>query len=289
MADETPKVEETKPEPVGTDPEVKEQHDLGAAVGPGEDYDQAQEDEMSDEDKAAAEEAAKVVRSDPTRGMRPEERADYWMKKANHFETEYKVERTKRQSYDKRYGGLNKAGVSQERPPSQTYNTVPNSLDEVKDLGQYTRFVLDEAAKQFEHKMTQKQLDDRVETSESHAREVHNGEDGLPPYDELLDEFVVPMVQKNPKIFELIRQMPDPAEASYTLGMLLKWPNFTEMLKSQANEDLIKKINGTAKQAATVKGKSSGRQPSGKLTKEEIDNMSLEDFERELEKFRAGA
>jgi len=50
----------------------------------------------------------------------------------------------------------------------------------------------------------------------------------------------------------------------------------------------MKNINATSKQAATVKGKNSGRQPSGRLTRADIESMSVEDFEKELERFRSG-
>ena len=87
----------------------------------------------------------------------------------------------------------------------------------------------------------------------------------------------------------MLREMEDPAEAAYTLGFILKYKNFSDIVKSQTRDELMKNINATSKQAANVKGKNSGRQPSGRLTRAEIDAMSPEDFERELERFRSGA
>jgi len=275
----------------GTDSTVTEQPDLGASVGPGEDWEDDPKDTMTDEEKEAALSNAKIP-EDPTKGMSAGEKLEYWTRRANHFEKEYGGERTKRQAYARQFGGLNSVKTPErEQAP---YRHAPgisdaDGLDKVTNLQDYTRYVLQEAEKAFEHKMTEKQMDNRVEESEVQARKQHDGEDGLPAYDDLVDEYVVPMIQKNPRIFQLLRVMPDPAESSYTLGFLLKYPNFSEMLKSQSREDLVKTINGQAKQAATVKGKGNGRQPSGRLTKEEIDAMSPEDFEKELEKFRAGA
>jgi len=267
----------------GTDESVTDQPDLGAGVGPGEDYDQVEEPPA---------EEAKPEPPDPTAKMSPAEARDYWRNKANHFESEYRVERTKRQSYDKRYGGLNGTGnilrnnVEQQRAVDRFTNLdIPNN---VNDLASYTRYILNEAEKGFEAKMTEKQLDGRVETSEKTARDAHNGEDGLPAYDELVDEFVAPLIQKRPRIFSMLREMEDPAEAAYTLGFILKYKNFSDIVKSQTRDELMKNINATSKQAANIKGKASGRQPSGRLTKAEIDSMSPEDFERELERFRAG-
>jgi len=268
----------------GTDEGVTDAPDLGAGVGPGEDFDQV---EQPPDEKPAPE------LKDPTQGMSPVEARDYWRNKANHFESEYKVERTKRQGYDKQYGGLNGHGnalrnnVEQQRAVDNYTNL--NLPANVQDLQSYTRYILNEAEKGFEAKLTERQLDGRVESTEKTARDAHNGEDGLPAYDELVDEYVAPLIQKRPRIFSMLREMEDPAEAAYTLGFILKYKNFSDIVKSQTRDELMKNINATSKQAATIKGKSSGRQPSGRLTKEEIDAMSPEDFERELERFRSGA
>src|SRR5690349_19816559 len=282
MADENqPIVAEDNGKNPGTEPNVSEQPDLGASVGPGEDYDQVEEEE-------APEVAAKPEPPDPTKGMSPREAAEYWRNKANHFESEYKVERTKRQTYDKQYGGLNNTRLRDQtrQPQPDQYRQVP---DNITDLGQYTNYLLQQAEKSFEHKMTERQLDAKVESSEENARKTHDGEDGLPTYDELFDEQVAPMIQKNPRIYELLRLMPDPAEATYVLGFIMKYKNFAQALQSHSRDDLMKAINQTAKQAATIKGKAGNRSGNGKLSKEEIEAMTPEDFERELEKFRAGA
>ncbi len=269
----------------GTDESVTDQPDLGAGVGPGEDFDQVEQ---------PPDETPQPEIKDPTQGMSPVEARDYWRNKANHFESEYRVERTKRQTYDKQYGGLNGAGISmknihQEQPRAVDRFTNLDVPSNVNDLASYTRYILNEAEKSFEHKMTEKQLDGRVESTEKTARDAHNGEDGLPAYDELVDEYVAPLINKRPRIFSMLREMEDPAEAAYTLGFILKYKNFSDIVKSQTRDELMKNINQTSKQAASIRGKANGRQPSGRLTKEEIDQMSPEDFEKELERFRSGA
>ncbi len=269
----------------GTDDTVTDQPDLGAGVGPGEDFDQVAEE---------PDEKPTPELKDPTAGMSPVEARDYWRHQKDHFEREYRQERAKRQAYDKQYGGLNGAGISmknlhQEQPRAVDRFTNLDVPSNVNDLASYTRYILNEAEKSFEHKMTEKQLDGRVESTEKTARDAHNGEDGLPAYDELVDEYVAPLINKRPRIFSMLREMEDPAEAAYTLGFILKYKNFSDIVKSQTRDELMKNINQTSKQAASIKGKNSGRQPSGRLTKEEIDAMSPEDFERELERFRSGA
>lgn len=264
--------------------EVVQEPNLGAVA------DDLPSDTLSDEQKAEALAEAKApLPRDPTDGMSDGQKVDYWAKRASNFESALKEERHKRQEYVKKYGGLGGANKEEKTArPDYNFGRAPKSLDEVQDLGSYTRYILDEASKQFKKEMTDQQLDSRVEFTETRAREIHNGDDGLPGYDELVDEYVVPMIQKNPKIFEVIKQLPDPAEASYTLGFLMKYPKFSDMIKSQSRDELVKNINSTARQAATVRGRSNGRQPSGKLTKAEIDAMTPEDFEKELEAFRSG-
>lgn len=268
----------------GTDDTVTDQPDLGAGVGPGEDFDQVAE---------PPDEKPQPELKDPTAGMSPIEARDYWRGQKDHFEKEYRTERARRQAYDKQYGGLNGAGISMknlhEQPRAVDRFTNLDVPSNVNDLASYTRYILNEAEKSFEHKMTEKQLDGRVESTEKTARDAHNGEDGLPAYDELVDEYVAPLIQKRPRIFSMLREMEDPAEAAYTLGFILKYKNFSDIVKSQTRDELMKNINATSKQAASIRGKANGRQPSGRLTKEEIDAMSPEDFERELERFRSGA
>lgn len=264
--------------------QVTEEPNLGAVADDllSDTLDDAQKNEALAEAKAPA-------NRDPTEGMSDGQRVDYWANRAGNFESALKEERHKRQEYTKKYGGLNGANAQEKTArPDYNFGKSPRSLDDVQDLGSYTRYILEEASKQFERKMSDQQLDSRVEYTETRARDLHNGEDGLPAYDELVDEFVVPMIQKNPRIFEVIKQLPDPAEASYTLGFLMKYPKFSEMIKSQSRDDLVKNINATARQAATVRGRSNGHQPTGKLSKAEIDAMNPEEFEKVLEQFRAG-
>lgn len=194
--------------------EIIQEPDLGSVA------DDASSDTLEDEEKTEALAEAKAPPPrDPTDGMSDGQKVDYWAKRASNFESAFKEERHKRQDYVKKYGGLGGESVKEKaNRPEFNFGKTPRSLDEVQDLGSYTRYILDEASKQFKKEMSEQQLDSRVEFTESRARDVHNGDDGLPGYDELVDEYVVPMIQKNPKIFEVIKQLPDPAEASYTLG-----------------------------------------------------------------------
>src|SRR5262245_38906870 len=269
--------------------EVSENADLGAAVGVGEDFDQPS-DTLGDEEKDIELERRRNE-ADPTKGMSPSEQRDYWMKKANHFESEYKVERTKRQSYDKRYGGLNQQGlkdVSQRRDPDYALEQI-GVPENVKDLESYTQFIVNKAKKEFAKEATGKQLDSRVEDSEVRARAEHDGSDGLPAYDDLIDEVVTPERQNNPDIIQLLRLEKEPEQAAYTPRFILNYQNRTEINQAQTRDELIKNINDKGKEAAQVRGRSNGKQPSGKLTAAEIEAMTPEDFEKELERFRSGA
>jgi hypothetical protein len=245
------------------------------------------------EDKAAAagadDKGKETPRKDPTEGMTAEQKVDYWQKRANRHYADYQKEKTKRQTLQR--GGLADAGRGTAAAPAAGANgkaaptETPTSLDEVENLGQFKDYILSEARRQITEEWTEKDLDARVESTESKARQLHNGEDGFPEYDEVVDTYVVPLIEKNPTVFKLLRLLDDPGEAAYTLGMLRGFPKFVEQLKGKGREDLAKTINDATKNAALVRGRG-GRPTSAKLTKADIDAMSPEDFEKEISKVK---
>ena len=215
--------------------------------------------------------------------MTVEQKLDFYQKRAGHFEKEYRRERTSRQSLQR--GGL--ATRASEQPATRESPTMAGDNGKpIETIGELTESILKQAEQNFEKRFTEKQLDGRVASTEEQARKQHDGADGYPDYDAIFDGYVEPMIKQNPKVYELLRLMPNPAEAAYTLGFLLKYPNFKGTVESQARDDMAKNINKTAKQAATVKGKNGGVRVITKLTAEEIDKMTPEKFQKVLEPFK---
>ena len=62
------------------------------------------------------------------------------------------------------------------------------------NLEDYTRYVLDQAGKRFERSYAEREANQRVETTETRAREVDSGRDGLPRYDDIIDGHVAPLI-----------------------------------------------------------------------------------------------
>jgi hypothetical protein len=176
------------------------------------------------------------------------------------------------------------------QPAPDPYADVRPLIDGVQDIGEYTRRVIEEAGNRFEKNWSERQLRDRVETSEVRAKEVFNGEDGLPSYSELVDHYVVPILRQRPDITQLVMACPDPASASYLLGFCAKFPHLTERACTLAAKN--GKIDARALRSLvqgnnfrpTVQGNGSGRrQPSGKVNYADWDNES---FEAELDRFK---
>lgn len=226
---------------------------------------------------------------DPTAGMTPEQARDYWKRRADRHYAEWKKEKTKRQELQRGPLGSTLDQGRTAAPAEDKTKEIPKSLDDVENLGQFSQYILAEAKRQIKEDFTEEQLDGRVKATEASARKTHDGSDGFPEYDAVVDEYVVPLIKKNPNVFKLLRLMDDPGEAAYTLGMMIGFPDFREQIKGQGREDLTKKINDATKKAATVSGRSGGRQPSAKLKKEDFEAMSPEDFEAEIEKVKSGA
>jgi hypothetical protein len=233
---------------------------------------------------AAAEDKSKEAppRKDPTEGMTAEQKVDYWQKRANRHYAEYQKERSKRQSLQR--GPLTDAGKGSAPAGKAAGEETPKSLDEVENLGQFSKYVVEEAKRQIKEELTEKDLDSRVTRTESAARKKHDGKDDFPEYDEVVDTYVLPLIQENPNVFKLLRLMDDPGEAAYTLGMLRGFPNYIEQIKGKGREDLANNINDATKKAALVRGRNGGRQTGAKLTAAEIDAMSFDDFEKEIAK-----
>jgi hypothetical protein len=103
-------------------------------------------------------------------------------------------------------------------PPTYTPPPPDRSLDEIETLHDFREHILSEVNRQAEYRAREYALDQRVESSETYARQAHNGSDGLDSYDSLVDSYLVPLIHKDRRVFELLRQMPSPGEAAYTMA-----------------------------------------------------------------------
>lgn len=101
--------------------------------------------------------------------------------------------------------------------------------------------------------------DQRVESSEMDARLRHKDYG-------VVDDFVVPAIRRMPELFTVLRNMPDPAEAAYTLAKLLQKPQLAERPEYQDFQEILQSVS---------------ERRTGKF-----DNLSIEDFTRALDAYK---
>jgi hypothetical protein len=142
----------------------------------------------------------------------------------------------------------------------------PLPEDEGLNLETYTDYVVNEAARSFQHSLEQRralEMDERVLTSEATAKKIYGD------YDAVVDGWTVPAIRADPRIFQWLRTLPNPARTAYELGQQLRDRHTAQTFRP------------------TVRGRNSrGSQRTGRLTKEWIDSASVEEFTRELEAFK---
>jgi hypothetical protein len=149
------------------------------------------------------------------------------------------------------------------------------------------------------------QLNQRVVDTEQAAREVHDGSDGLPTYDDVVENEAAELIRANPKIFEALRLMANPGEAGYILGLMQRYPNAADLMAAggvdynnpQADHvDFLNSVSGVAGRYAQflkdfgeawrAVGKKGARPtPQYRRSRSKWDSMRVPDFERELDEF----
>jgi hypothetical protein len=119
-------------------------------------------------------------------------------------------------------------------PPDSGYDG-PRSLEQVESYADFKKFAEQFARPYYgpidadavetvrqgvdlaKHEISLEQLNARVASSEARARAKY-GE----AYDRLVDKYVVPTIRDDPRLFEILRWMPDPGEAAFKLATLAK-------------------------------------------------------------------
>lgn len=248
------------------------------------------EQEIEETEETATIDETPEPTEEPAESRPPRDQA-WWENRAKHFEGEYKRERTRRQEYDKKYGrnglagSLTTNGSAEYREPAPT-----KKIEEIETASEFAEHILQQAKQQVREELSTNQIRTRMVDSEKAAREEFDGKDGMPSYDEMFDKEIKPFLSQHQDVVNVLAKLPDPARAAYTLGLLMN-PKYLAMMtkrqQSKAREDLTDQIDEATKKAVTIKnGKGGGMKSSGKKTAAEIDAMSNEEFEKELEAFK---
>jgi hypothetical protein len=169
-------------------------------------------------------------------------------------------------------------------PVPQDYDDTPEWLyDENLDLQSYTKHVIEEGWNRFRQTLGEEKLQNAV----ARAREAHDGRDGLPAHDELVNGYALPLLAQHPDLHRLVLRQADPAAASYLIGFMAKYPELRPQVLAR-NGRIDRSIFQPVNFRPTVRGQSSGarRQPGGRFTASDWKNMPVNDFERELHAFK---
>jgi hypothetical protein len=76
--------------------------------------------------------------------------------------------------------------------------------------------------------------DGRVLDGERDARLRHGAS-----YDRLIEGYVVPVIHRRPEVFKILRDMPLPAEAAFTLGKLLENPSLASRQEYKDFQEIL--------------------------------------------------
>ena len=76
--------------------------------------------------------------------------------------------------------------------------------------------------------LADRRLYERVESAEERARQVHDGRDGLPGYDGVVDRFAVPIMRQRQDIRQLVLAQSDPSAAAYLIGFCAAHPDLVQ-------------------------------------------------------------
>jgi hypothetical protein len=173
--------------------------------------------------------------------------------------------------------------IPYEPPVEQNYNRQDDmaGFDGFETLEQYKDYILQRANENFEQKYQERRFTERIEASETRARENHDGSDGLPAYDELVNGYAAPAMRQQPQLHRLVLSQADPAAAAYLIGFCAAYPHLVPRVLEK-NGRIDKSIFQLTNFRPTVKG-TSGRQQASKINYENWDNESFID---ELDRFK---
>jgi hypothetical protein len=172
------------------------------------------------------------------------------------------------------------------QPARDPYDDVPRWVDDVQDIGEYTRNILEEVGNQFRQTLAEEKLRSRVETAEARAMKAHDGTDGLNSYSELVDGYAIPLMRQQPGLRELVLSQADPASAAYLIGFCARYPHLIPQVVAR-NGNIDASIFQSTNFRPTVRGRNSGgSQGSGRLSKEDYERMTPAEFEEILTAFK---
>jgi hypothetical protein len=173
------------------------------------------------------------------------------------------------------------------QPARDPYDDVPEWVfDENLDLKTYTSGILSEAGARFRQTLAEERLRERVEQTEARAREAYNGENGLPDYRSMVDGFAIPAMRERAELRQLVLSQPDPAAAAWVVGFCVAHPHLIPQVLAKNGRIDASIFRSTSFRPTVGQNGSTRRQPSGRFTASDWENMPVVEFEAELDRFK---
>ena len=207
-----------------------------------------------------------------------EEEAPKKVYDAAYWKAEYFREKKKRQQAQKEGRSFYPEGVA--GVVQETEKSKP--IEEVKTVKDLVEHVITETRRASRAEMGELDKTNRIRTTQTAARSKHDGADGNPSYDDVLDEIVLPMIRENPNLFALLREMPDPAEAAYTLGMIVKYPELERRGVEKGRKEVVDGLQNRNLRPKILKQQQKEPALKQAQTAEDIMRMSPEEIEAEI-------
>lgn len=197
----------------------------------------------------------------------------YWRDTASYWRGETDKEKKRRQQSARGIEDDDNQPASTARREPDNGNDPYADVNSVKDV--FDRF---------EQKLADREINSNFRSEMRQTREKEQGypEYGLPPFAEMEQEVLAPLVRQHPELLQVFKRIPTPGKSLYTLAFAIKYGGLEaleNLFATKIREEMGKKINEVSNQAVRVKGGKDG--PTNvKLTPDQIRNMSTAEFSK---------
>jgi hypothetical protein len=182
----------------------------------------------------------------------------------------------------------------QSYPPQQEVPYDPHAwIYDTTDVNKYTENLLREIGGNYARTAAEREIADLVKATDWAARRIHTGRDGLPSYDSVVGNEVAAFARQRPEVVTWLQAQPNPAEAAFFFGCLLRYPHLSDVLRSQGidvfYQQVRQQVSGNVVRPSvrprSLQGGHSLLAPR-KLTAAQIEAMDSAAFELELDRFK---
>lgn len=202
----------------------------------------------------------------------------YWRDTERYRSNE--LDKAKRQLRQQR--SIEQSTTTHQQPQQPTQPQEPSPYSGVETIDQFGQRI----ESRFKEQLDAREREANFRASMASVREKEQGDParGIPSFSDLEQEVLIPVIEKNPQIRELVKLVfpQNAGQAFYTLGFLLKYNTLDKLealFAGKARQELGDKIEQVSQEAVRMRGRRDGA-TNGKLTPADIWNMSSAEFAR---------